>query len=1122
MPDINTVQKVTYTLTPTIGVTKAARIKQSVYPTVTPLLPIAGTVIIYPITPTPPIPPQPSNLEPPDGAEDVSLTPHFLSSPPLQDVNEEIIPWEEWDGVKFTRVDYHIQITTTSGDYSKPVYDFTSYWLIWKPYFPPGPMRPHVDLVLDYGTTYYWRIRYKDFRGVWSPWSNETSFTTERETLYFNYNPIKPIVDEAITFTAPTYPWIVSYEWDFDDGTVEHYTAPEGTVVTHRYREEGLYKVILTVTDDKGVETSTFRTIRVTKYWTFAIITDLHIGYCYGDYGTSGWDDSDGQGYWLTLRLYKIVDWINEHAESDNIHFVVILGDISDTGEKSELLKAREILNRLNVPYIPLIGNHDVWPYTQREEGRFWRDMRGGSIKELAPMAVGDQFFYEVFWKQNVENREKIGELFGDSFALQMELYDTTLPYILNYNFTYKGIKFIALDFVDRNPERRAESGGAVLHSDTKKWLNENLKEGEPTILLSHHPMFFDWASSLTGFIYYADACDVSRIITESKCNLLRNFAGHVHRTAETTGSVTGIEVVTTEAVCRESTLGPSFYIDRTGNNIRIVTMSKEGIMSYDTLRNIGDDTYWALVHPWWAIWVRSPVDLAVTDPDGFVITKDVGKVAGMYYLEYDWDGDGALDDMIFLDDVKAGDYQVNVIPEPGALQTDTYTLLVLGSDAAVVLAENIPVSDIPTEPYVVSSNLFTLNVPPVTLLHIGEPKSMVNNITYLTSATPVKLIAEDNPYGSGLSLTAYRIYNATFDSGWINYMQPIYLTGLSDGTYYIDYQSTDVAGNIEPANTAIVVLDNTPPTTALIIGEPKYVSNTTYVTPDTPFTLEANDNAGSGVYSIDYRIYNGTYDSGWQLYAEPFYLTALADGVYTLEFRSMDNLGNIEPTNIITVALDNSGPSVTLLNPPAGWALQDGVTFIVDAADAGSRVSSVSISVREADGGEGRPVGFEDLPLIYNSTTGKWTLFFDTLQLPDGYYIIIVKAKDNLGNTCYITVEYSIRNWAVIELLPTSENNKAGRTMPVKFALRVAASVDHNQPFVYNEDLTIIIYAKNDPNTILQISTFGDTARDYRINAISELYITNFQTLKTPTTYVVEIYRNEMRIGAFEFETVK
>jgi len=122
--------------------------------------------------------------------------------------------------------------------------------------------------------------------------------------------------------------------------------------------------------------------------------------------------------------------------------------------------------------------------------------------------------------------------------------------------------------------------------------------------------------------------------------------------------------------------------------------------------------------------------------------------------------------------------------------------------------------------------------------------------------------------------------------------------------------------------------------------------------------------------------------------------------------------------------------------------------------------------------------------------------------------------------NKASTTVPYSIRNWAVIELLPASEDNKAGRTMPIKFALRVVPEVDPAQPFVYNEELRIEIYGTDNPSGMLQESHFGYTARDYRIS--SALYITNFKTLRTPMEYTVTVYRDTFDVGSFAFETVK
>ncbi len=96
---------------------------------------------------------------------------------------------------------------------------------------------------------------------------------------------------------------------------------------------------------------------------------------------------------------------------------------------------------------------------------------------------------------------------------------------------------------------------------------------------------------------------------------------------------------------------------------------------------------------------------------------------------------------------------------------------------------------------------------------------------------------------------------------------------------------------------------DHLAPTTTMLIGTPKYVSDKTYVTPDTPFTLEATD-TDSGVFMTSYQTSNATYYSGWQIYTTPFCLTSLADSAYTIEYNSTDNAGNVETTHAVNVTL--------------------------------------------------------------------------------------------------------------------------------------------------------------------------------------------------------------------------
>jgi hypothetical protein len=226
-----------------------------------------------------------------------------------------------------------------------------------------------------------------------------------------------------------------------------------------------------------------------------------------------------------------------------------------------------------------------------------------------------------------------------------------------------------------------------------------------------------------------------------------------------------------------------------------------------------------------------------------------------------------------------------------------------------------------------------------------------------------------------------------------------------------------------------------------------------------------------------------------------------------------------VDPGAPGTRAPDNSAPSLTIEVPAENEALQDGVTFKAIATDA-SDVASVKFSIQNPQRNPASP-SFQSMPSSLGAD-GKWSLYFDTRQLPDGNYLLVAMGEDVLGNWGVTTVDFSIHNWATTDLLPSSIANKAGRTMPIKFSIRPKASVDPAQSFIRNEELTIKIYQKGSSATILQTSTYGTTSTDYRIDPVGEKYITNFKTLKTPATYVVEIYRQEALLGSFEFKTTK
>lgn len=90
------------------------------------------------------------------------------------------------------------------------------------------------------------------------------------------------------------------------------------------------------------------------------------------------------------------------------------------------------------------------------------------------------------------------------------------------------------------------------------------------------------------------------------------------------------------------------------------------------------------------------PVDLVVTDPEGRMIGKDGSEIPFARYIEEDLTGDSDPDDKVTILDPLVGDYTIEVVAEPSAQPTDTYTLDVNYGDESIRLAENAEIQEIP------------------------------------------------------------------------------------------------------------------------------------------------------------------------------------------------------------------------------------------------------------------------------------------------------------------------------------------------------------------------------------------------------------------------------------------
>jgi len=100
----------------------------------------------------------------------------------------------------------------------------------------------------------------------------------------------------------------------------------------------------------------------------------------------------------------------------------------------------------------------------------------------------------------------------------------------------------------------------------------------------------------------------------------------------------------------------------------------------------------------------KCPVDIKITDPDNLRRSKELFEIQDSIYLEYDSNQDGSLENYINIQNLKSGNYLIEILPETNALPTDIYTLEIYTEDGYIILAENVQIKNIPEEPYILNS----------------------------------------------------------------------------------------------------------------------------------------------------------------------------------------------------------------------------------------------------------------------------------------------------------------------------------------------------------------------------------------------------------------------------------
>jgi hypothetical protein len=247
------------------------------------------------------------------------------------------------------------------------------------------------------------------------------------------------------------------------------------------------------------------------------------------------------------------------------------------------------------------------------------------------------------------------------------------------------------------------------------------------------------------------------------------------------------------------------------------------------------------------------------------------------------------------------------------------------------------------------------------------------------SSAVTVSLSPNDG--GSGVANTQFAVDGGGWNSG-----TSVNLSG--DGVHTISFFSTDVAGNVESAQTATVSIDTTPPDPGAL-DPGNYLRGTV--------TLNANPSSGAGgadLAEVEFQRKLSS-DSTWTSigvdttapYSATWVTTPADDGSWDFRFIARDTAtpANESITDFASKIVDNTAPTGAVTSPLSGSVVSGNVTLGVTASDS-NPIASVEYFV---DGGS-----------VGSSSGTPYQVSWNSASTGDGSHSISAVITDMAGNS--------------------------------------------------------------------------------------------------------------------------
>ena len=255
--------------------------------------------------------------------------------------------------------------------------------------------------------------------------------------------------------------------------------------------------------EDSAVEDS--GAVALPFLFSFAVLADPHI--------STGAEHQE--------RLAAAVGWINDSAAAESIELVVVVGDI---GWGDGLPIARDLLDALEMPYLPIIGDNEIH--------------------------FGDeQRFDEVFASHYALLSDTFGGWRRGTVEAWNPVHEQT-SWFQNTSFEYRGLRWVGLDWCSRDDnsllsefaEVHDFAGGTwPFFADELGALGEDGAERGDVLLFSHHPMHL-------GAFNSAQMADITGLTGPIHQRIAGAWAGHLHLDAEVVVEEGGYTVWVTDA----------------------------------------------------------------------------------------------------------------------------------------------------------------------------------------------------------------------------------------------------------------------------------------------------------------------------------------------------------------------------------------------------------------------------------------------------------------------------------------------------------------------------------------------------------------------------------------------